>query len=115
MAEKNLFIYIFLRLGLEPYNFCTNPETGETPLEGRLYVYILQLPPKRRARGIVADAVPDRFLSDPGRVAGSGFLIRIRIAVLCRWGRFKNLRYIRNFTGKSNPLNNTGPRSHLGS
>jgi hypothetical protein len=41
MAEKNLFIYIFLRLGLEPYNICTNPETGETPLEGRLCVYIL--------------------------------------------------------------------------
>ena len=59
MAEKNLFIYIFLRLGLEPYNICTNPETGETPLEGRLCVYILQLPPKRRAWEIVADAVPD--------------------------------------------------------
>ena len=115
MAEKNLFIYIFVRLGLGPYNICTNPETGETPLEGRLCVYILQLPPKRRARGIVADAVPDWFLSDPGRVAGSGFLIRIRIAVLCRQGCLKNLRYVRNFTGKSNPLNNTGPRSHLGS
>ena len=43
MAEKNLFIYIFVRLGLEPYNICTNPETGETPLEGRLCVYILQI------------------------------------------------------------------------
>ncbi len=42
MAEKNLFIYILVRLGLEPYNICTNPETGETPLEGRLCVYILQ-------------------------------------------------------------------------
>ncbi len=52
MAEKNLFIYILVRLGLEPYNICTNPETGETPLEGRLCVYILQLPPKRRAWGI---------------------------------------------------------------
>ena len=86
MAEKNLFIYIFLRLGLEPYNICTNPETGETPLEGRLCVYILQLPPKQRARGIVADAVPIRFLTDPERVAGSGSLIRIWIAVLFLWG-----------------------------
>jgi hypothetical protein len=42
MAAKNLFIYILVRLGLEPYNICTNPETGETPLEGRLCVYILQ-------------------------------------------------------------------------
>jgi hypothetical protein len=39
MVEKNLFVYIFLRLGLEPYNFCTNPETAETPLEGRLGGY----------------------------------------------------------------------------
>jgi hypothetical protein len=38
----NLFIYVFLRLGLEPYNFCTNPETAETPLEGRLGGYNLQ-------------------------------------------------------------------------
>jgi hypothetical protein len=45
MAEKNLFIYIFVRLGLEPYNICTNPETGETPLEGRLCVYILHYIP----------------------------------------------------------------------
>ena len=72
-------------------------------------------PPKRRARGIVADAVPDWFFSDPGRIAGSGFLIRIRIAVMCRRGCLKNLRYVRNFTGKSNPLNNTGLGSHLGS
>ncbi len=43
MVEKNLFIYIFLRLGLEPYNFCTNPETAEMPLEGRLGGYNLQI------------------------------------------------------------------------
>ncbi len=39
---RRVFIYIFLRLGLEPYNFCTNPETAETPLEGRLGGYSLQ-------------------------------------------------------------------------
>jgi hypothetical protein len=86
MAEKNLFFYIFLRLGLEPYNICTIQKLPRRHSKVVFGGCDLQLPPKQRARGIIADAVPIRFLTDPERVAGSGSMIRIRIAVLFRWG-----------------------------
>jgi hypothetical protein len=47
--------------------------------EGRLCLGGLQLPPKRRAQGIDADAQPVRCTADAARAAGNGYRIRIRM------------------------------------
>jgi hypothetical protein len=111
MAEKNLFINIFHRLGLEPYIFVLIQKLA------RLHPKVvsgLQLPLKSRDSGIAADTVPVWWFPDPGRSAGSRSKIRIRNAEFCRWGGLKNLWYNLNLTGKRHPLNYTGPLSHLG-
>jgi hypothetical protein len=112
MAEKNLFIDIFLRLGLEPYIFVLIQKLAR--LHPKVVVSGLQLPLKSRDSGIAADTVPFRLLPDPGRSAGSGSKIRIRIADFCRRCVLKNLWYNLNLAGKRHTLNDTGPLSHLG-
>ncbi len=111
MAEKNQFIDIFFRLGLEPYIFVLIQKLARFHPK---VVSGLQLPLKLRDSRIAADTVLVWWFPDPGRLAGSGSKIRIQNAEFCRWGGLKNLWYNFNPAGKRHPLNNTGPLSHLG-
>jgi hypothetical protein len=111
MAEKNQFIDIFFRLGLEPYIFELIQKLARFHSK---VVLGLQLPLKSQDSGIAADTVPVWWFPDPGRFAGSGSKIRIQNVEFCWWGGLKKLWYNFNPAGKRHPLNNTGPLSHLG-
>ena len=80
--------------------------------EGRLCLGGLQLPPKRRAQGVDADAQPVRYAADAAWAAGTGFRIRIRMRFETGWRRIKNLWDYCIPTGKPYSLNRTQPRSH---
>jgi hypothetical protein len=71
----------------------------------------LQLPPKRRAQGVDADAQPVRRTADTAWAAGNGYRIRIRLRFENGWRRGKNLWYDSVTTGKPYSLCGTQPRS----